>query len=116
VIQASFRLVASEEKREEFLGVLMRLKGPTEALPNCRACRVLLDAEDKNALTYLVTWEDEKDLEEHLRSDRFRWLLPYIEMSQEPPEVSFSTIEQVQGIQFLVEVLGAKTARRKEDA
>jgi PAS domain S-box-containing protein len=42
---------------------------------------------------------------EHLRSERFRRLLPYIEMSVEPPQVAFSTIDQVRGIEFLVAVL-----------
>jgi quinol monooxygenase YgiN len=105
MIQASFRLVASEEKRQEFLRVLMCLKGPTEALAECLACRVLQDVEDENVFTYVVTWEKQEDLEEHLRSDRFRRLLPYIEMSQLPPEVSFSTIDQVRGIEFMVQVL-----------
>ena len=78
-------------------------------LAECRACRIVQDVEDENVLTYLVTWETQEDLEEHLRSDRFRRLLPYIEMSREPPEVDFSTIDQVRGIEFMVEVLSAKT-------
>jgi quinol monooxygenase YgiN len=109
MIQASFRLVASEEKREELLSVLRCLKGPTESSAECRNCRVLQDVEDENVLTYVVTWETQKDLEEHLCSERFRRLLPYIEMSQEPPEVAFSTIEQVRGLEFMVEVLSSKT-------
>ena len=109
MIQASFRLVAPEEKRQEFLRVLMCLKGPTEALAECRACQVLQDAEDENVFTYVVTWEKQEDLEQHLRSDRFRRLLPYIEMSQLPPEVSFSTIDQVRGIEFMVQVLDTQT-------
>lgn len=109
MIQASFRMVAPEEKRQEFLSVLMQLKGPTETLAECRGCRVFQDADDKNVFTYVATWDNQKDLEEHLCSDRFRRLLPYIEMSQEPPEVDFSTIDQVGGIEFLVQVLGSKT-------
>ena len=85
MIQASLRLVAPKQKREEILDVLSCLKGPTEVSRGCRACRILQDAEDKNVLTYLVTWETQEELEEHLRSDRFRRLLPYIEMSREPP-------------------------------
>jgi quinol monooxygenase YgiN len=65
--------------------------------------------EDENVFTYVVTWEKQEDLEEHLRSDRFRRLLPYIEMSQLPPEVSFSTIDQVRGIEFMVQVLDTQT-------
>ena len=113
MIQASFRLVAPEEKRAEYLTVLLCLKGPTEALAECRACRVFQDAEDKNVLTYVVTWENQEDLEEHICSDRFRRLLPYIEMSQEPPEVDFSTIDQVRGIEFMVQVLDSKTPTRR---
>ena len=109
MIQASLRIVAPEGNREEILGVLSRLKGPTEVLEECRACRIVEDVDDMNVLTYLVTWETQEDLEEHLRSDRFRRLLPYIEMSREPPEVDFSTIEEVRGIEFLVEVLSANT-------
>lgn len=109
MIQASFRLVASEEKRGELLSVLLCLKGPAEALAECRSCRVLQDAEDKNVFTYVVTWATQEDLEEHLCSDRFRRLLPYIEMSLEPPQVDFSTIDQVRGIEFMVQVLGTQT-------
>ena len=109
MIQASLRIVVPKRKREEVLGVLSCLKGPTEVTTGCRACRVVQDVEDENALTYLVTWETQEDLEEHLRSDRFRRLLPYIEMSAEPPEVDFSTIDQVRGIEFMVEVLSSKT-------
>jgi quinol monooxygenase YgiN len=75
----------------------------------CRAFRILQDVEDENVLTYIVTWETQEDLEEHLRSERFRRLLPYIEMSREPPEVDFNTIDEVRGIEFMVEVLGSKT-------
>ena len=109
MIQASLRIVAPEGKREEILGILLRLRGPTEVLAECRACRIVQDVEDENILTYLVTWKTQEDLEEHLRSDRFRRLLPYIEMSREPPEVDFSTIDQVRGIEYLIDVLSSKT-------
>jgi quinol monooxygenase YgiN len=108
MIQAFLRIVAPQEKRDEILGVLSCLKGPAEVTSGCRACRVFQDADDQNVLNYIVTWETQEDLEEHLRSDRFRRLLPYIEMSREPPEVEFSTIDQVRGIEFMVEVLSSK--------
>jgi quinol monooxygenase YgiN len=109
MIQATFRLVAPAGKRKEFLDVLLYLKGPTEALPECRACWICQDATNDNAIIYLVQWDTQEDLESHLRSERFRRLLPYIEMSVEPPAVSFGSIEHIRGIEFLVEVLSAKT-------
>jgi quinol monooxygenase YgiN len=108
MMQASFRIVAPEGKREEVLDVLLCLKGPTEVASGCRACRILQDVEDDHVLTYQVQWDVQGELEEHLRSERFRRLLPYIEMSLEPPEVAFSTIDQVHGIEFLIAVLTSK--------
>ena len=109
MIQAAFRLVAPEGKRKEFLDVLLYLKGPTEALAECRACWICQDVTNDHALIYLVQWDTQEDLELHLRLERFRRLLPYIEMSVEPPAVSFGSIEHIRGIEFLVEALSAKT-------
>jgi quinol monooxygenase YgiN len=113
MIQASFRIVAPEGKREEILDVLLCLKGPSEVTKGCRACRILQDAEDERVLTYQVQWDMQEELEQHLRSERFRRLLPYIEMSIEPPEVTFSTIDQVRGIEFLVAVLNPPAGERE---
>lgn len=85
--------------------MLLHLKGPTEALPECRACWICQDVDDDHVFTYLVQWDTQEDLKSHLRCERFRRLLPYIEMSVEPPAVSFDRIEHVRGIEFLIEVL-----------
>ncbi len=108
MIQASFRIVAPPKKRDELVDVLLRLKGPTEVTRGCRACQILQDVEDECVLTYLVRWDTEQELEEHLRSERFRRLLPYIEMSVEPPQVDFSTIDEIRGIEYLVAALSAR--------
>lgn len=105
MIQASFRIVAPAEKRDELVDVLLRLKGPTEVARGCRACQVLQDVEDDRVLTYLVRWDTQEEIEEHLRSERFRRLLPYIEMSVEPPQVDFSTIDEIRGVEFLIAAL-----------
>lgn len=107
MIQALFRIVAPVGKREELLAVLLCLKGPTEVAKGCRICRILQDAEDDHVLTYLVQWDTQQEIEEHLRSERFRRLLPYIEMSVEPPEVAFATIDQIRGIEFLVAAISS---------
>jgi quinol monooxygenase YgiN len=103
MIQAYFRVVAPEGKRGEILEVLLSLKGPTEVSHGCRACRILLDAEDENALTYLEQWKTREDLEEHLRSERFRRLLPVIDMSAECPDIQFSAVGDIQGLEYLTE-------------
>lgn len=108
MIQAIFRLVAPQGKREEFRDVLLHVKGPTEGMPECRACWVCQDVEGNHAFIYFTQWDSQEDLESHLRSERFRRLLPYIEMSCEPPEVAFESVDHLRGIEYLVEVLSAR--------
>jgi len=109
MIQVALRIVAPAAKRDELLDVLRCLKGPTEVSKGCRLCRVLQDAENAQALMYLVQWDTRDDVEEHFRSERFRRLLPYIEMSMEPPEVEVSAIDRLGGIEFLVAAIHAKS-------
>lgn len=109
MIQAVFRLVAPKGKLQEFRDVLLHVQGPTESLPECQASWICQDVTNDHAFVYLVQWDSQEDLESHLRSERFRRLLPYIEMSVEPPVVSFGSIEHIRGIEFLVGVLTVKT-------
>jgi hypothetical protein len=51
-----------------------------------------------------------EDLEAHIRSDRFRRLLPYIEMSVVPPEVMVGVIDPVRGLEFVVNTIVSKQA------
>jgi quinol monooxygenase YgiN len=108
MIQASFRIVAPAEKRAEVLDVLACLKGPMEVSKGCRGCQILQDVDDENVLTCIERWDTLADVEEHIRSERFRRLLPYIEMSVEPPEVEFDAIERVHGIELLITALSAQ--------
>ena len=108
MIQASLRIVAPAGKHAELLDVLRCLKGPTECSRGCHVCRILQDAEEEDAITYLVQWDTQGDLEEHFRSERFRRLLPYIELSVEPPEIEVSAVDRMGGIEFLVAALGPR--------
>ena len=111
MLQAILRLVAPPGKREEFLDVLLCLKGPTEVLDGCYACWVGQDAENDHALTYFVQWSGPESLAAHFRSERFRRLLPYIDMSAEPPQIDISAAERIGGIDFLLKTHDARTSR-----
>lgn len=106
MIQAVLRVVAPPGKRDEILQVFCSLSGPTEVTKGCSFCRVLRDANDDDAITYWAQWETCDDLEGHFRSERFQKLLPYIEMSLEPPEVNVSNMDRIGGIEFVVSAIG----------
>jgi quinol monooxygenase YgiN len=109
MIQAIVRVVAPPGKREEILEVFRRLTGPTEVTKGCRLCRALRDVDDVDAITYWVQWDSRDELEEHFRSERFRQLLPYIEMSAEPPQVDVSSLDWLGGIEMMVAAIAARS-------
>ena len=105
MIQATIRIVASDEKRGEVVEVLRCLKEPTEVQRGCRGCRIVQDIDDRDALTCIERWENLEDLKDHVQSERFRRLLPYLEMSVEPPEVEVELLQRMHGIEFLERTL-----------
>ena len=109
MMEASVRGVAPNDRRSEVLDVLHSLKGPTEVTIGCRACRIMQDADNLAVLTYQVRWDTREELDDHFRSERFRRLLPYIDMSVEAPEVEVILVERIGGIEFLVSALGPET-------
>jgi quinol monooxygenase YgiN len=111
MLQATFRLVTPPGKRDELLDVLLCLRGPTEVMEECLRCCIVHDVENDNALTYITQWSNQESLIKHFRSERFRRLLPYIDMSVEPPWIDISRIEPIGGIDFLLDALDVRANR-----
>ena len=57
----------------------------------------------------LVQLESMNQMKEHIRSQRFRRLLPYIEMSVQPPEFDMYSLERIGEIESLIAVLGSES-------
>ena len=110
MIQASLRIVPPADKWVELRDVMRSLKGPTAVLKGCHDCRVLQDADADGGLTYIVQWESRNQLEDYVRSSRFRKLLPYVEMSVQPPEFDMSSFDRIGGIESLIAVLGSESS------
>ncbi len=113
MIQATFRVVPPRERQQELIEVLSCMKEPTEALDGCRGYQILQDVNDRRAVSWLEWWDCLADLEAHLRSDRFRRLLPYIEMSVTPPEVMVGVIDPLHGMEFVVNTIVSERASEK---
>ena len=106
MIQAFVRLVAPLGKVEEILEVFGRLKGPTDVTKGCRGCRIYRDVDEDGVITFWTQWDSQAEINEYFRSERFRRLLPYIEMSEEPPEVKVYDVTPIGGIEILVAAIG----------
>ena len=104
MIQASLRIVAPAEKREEIVHTFRSLLEPTEVKHGCLGCHFYQDVADENALTYVEQWQTQEDFERHVRSDQYRKHLALIDLSTSPPELKFHTISETSGIEYLATV------------
>jgi quinol monooxygenase YgiN len=97
-IDATIRLTIPAKKRKEALIILGSLIEQTKLEEGCISCRLYRDVQEERALMLEQIWASEKDLERHLRSDRFLAVLLAIEMATEFPEVRFDVIARSTGI------------------
>ena len=94
-------LSPSLKNRGQLLEILRSLVDLTRPCPGCMGC--WLSEEDflRNHVLYAEQWETEEALHEHIRSDLYLRLLSAIELSQQPPEVSFYYTAETKGFNLV---------------
>jgi quinol monooxygenase YgiN len=101
MIIARLGIQAAPENKEEAMRVMLPLLGPIRAKSGCIACDFYQGMEDKMQLILVEQWESLADLERHIRSDHYRQVLSWMEMSVEPPEIHFDTVTDSGGLEIV---------------
>jgi quinol monooxygenase YgiN len=99
MILATLRMVMPSEKVAEAVRILLRTAERTSVGTGCDRYRVYRDSQETNAILLEEAWNSEEELDHHLRSDDFREVLMVMEMAVEQPEIQFSTIAAVTGLE-----------------
>lgn len=86
--------------------VILPTLGPTRTEPGCVSCDLYQSTEDDMRLTVMEQWDSFANLERHIRSDRYRKILAWLEMSTEAPEIRFDTVSGSQGLEMIKTVRG----------
>jgi quinol monooxygenase YgiN len=97
-------LSAQAEKREEIKRILLSLVGPTGTLDGCLKCNISQDLEDPKIFRLLEEWDTEEHLKAHIQSDDFRKIFAVMDLSSEPPRLSFDLPSGEKGMEYLVSV------------
>lgn len=97
----TLRIKVPRNQRANFLDAARRVVGPTAVQPGCTSCRLYQDVNDSDAVFLVEEWETRKELEQHLKSDRYRIVLSLLDMSEKPPEFKLSTIQKTEGLEAL---------------
>jgi quinol monooxygenase YgiN len=110
MILATIRMVIPPTKRDEALKILRSMSEQCKVEAGCFGCHIYGDLQEDNVLMLEQVWNNEEDLNLHLRSDEYRNVLLVMEMSLEQPEIRFDAISSSTGIETVEK---ARSATRR---
>jgi quinol monooxygenase YgiN len=102
----TLRIKVPMDKRKEILDAVRLVAGPTQVQPGCISCRFYQDVDDPDTVFLVEEWKTRKELDCHLKSDRYRIILSLVDMSEKPPEFKIRTISKTEGFEALEAVRG----------
>jgi quinol monooxygenase YgiN len=98
---AMVKIVPSPGKRQEILDILLSVKGPTLAVPGCRACSIYEEHGAEQAIAYVELWQAPAEMYRHLRSPLYSRVLEAMELSARKPEICFHTVLRTEGLELI---------------
>lgn len=97
----TLRLPLAAERKKDAIDILQSVIGPTEVMAGCLWCAMYASCDDENELLLVEEWESRDDLERHLRSDEFRHVLAVMDLAAKPPQLTFHSVAQTNGMAWL---------------
>ncbi len=101
MIYAIARMTLPSERLEEALEILNSVTQRSRFERGCIRSNVYQDVELKNAILLEQLWENEKDMEDHLRSTDYQSVLLVAEMALASPEIRFDTVVRTTGVETI---------------
>ncbi len=86
-------------KRREFLHTVRELTCLVRKMQGCQSFRVYRDLESKNVFCLLEKWENQADVEQHIRSPAFGALLGAMKLLTESSNIKLSTVSHTAGME-----------------
>ncbi len=96
------------EKQLEVTQTLLSMIAATGKEAGCLSYAVFCDIEDENRFSLLEEWETRKDLDRHIRSQRFGVLLGSKTLLCEPPAIQINTVSLTEGMEAIHAVRNKK--------
>jgi quinol monooxygenase YgiN len=101
MVQMTVRLTATSGRAPQLVEALHALMRHSRGHGGCSDAHIAADVDEANAFWYCEDWEDERALEEELRSDRFSQLLALMETSVKPPTLEFRMVADTRGLDYV---------------
>lgn len=99
--RASIRLKIPLKKQSEALQILESVREQTQFEPSCIHARVYRETNDVKGVLFEELWTNDSDLDRHLKSEAYKWILLAIEMADTVPEIRFDRILESSGFEII---------------
>ena len=109
MLLAIVNVYVSNQNENNVLDVSTSIVDSVVLEPGCISCRVLKGVSKPHTLTLIQEWKSQGELENYIRSAAFRNTLGLIELSSEQPEVTFHTVSETKGLDFIQGVRAEET-------
>ena len=100
-ITAWIGVTASPGRQQDILKSFRSVLALIRMEPGCLGCSLFQDAEDELRIHLFQEWLTGEDLDRHILSSGYRTILSIVELSAEPPEISFDTVSEHRGLEYL---------------
>jgi quinol monooxygenase YgiN len=109
MIWMNLKIIPPPEKAAELIRALRLQMGRTQVQPGCLQCRINQDVQEPNVILYQEEWKSWNDIEKHILSERFAWMLELMELSCNTPDLQFSDVHETRGMEYVRKVRKAKS-------
>ena len=92
MINATFKITVSLEKRKELLQTFTAILGLIRSEHGCISCNCYVDAETEINIFLVEEWKTRKDLDTHLSTRHFEVLCGAMKLLNEKPDIKFNSI------------------------
>ncbi len=92
MILVIIRMNVNAEKRRELTQTINSLIGSIRKDKGCQRCDFCQSVEDENELFLLEEWDTEENLQNHMKSGRFRVLRGTLSLLRKPYEMVFHNV------------------------
>ena len=89
MILMTIRMKVFPEKRKELMQALESLANSIKVQKGCKRCEICVSADDQNEFYLIGEWENQNELDIHLRSELFKVLMGAMNLLKDPQEIRF---------------------------
>jgi len=101
------KIVPLPGKLDAVFEILKSVKDLTQGKPGCMGCAAYEEHNYQGSIFYMEQWESQKDLNRHIQSSLYNWILGAMELASEVPEIWFHEVSKTTGMD-LIQVLRAQ--------